>query len=269
MSEPVRGSGRNITGAEYVSVITSRESDRRARAAFRARALELVPAGGMIFDFGAGPGLDARFYAEHDRRVGAYDVDPQMCRYFADYCGEQIGKGLISLHQGSYAQFLASAHGAARADLITANFAPLNLIDDLKALFAAFAALTQADGRVLASVLSPYFVGDLRYRWWWRNLTQLRRTGRFSVPGAGAHLAAPARGLRRRERPALHTRARLRGHYAMAQRRYGIGGRRGRTRRLGAPHPLPLHVPAVPQVTRTRLSRGQRLAGIGPRTPPQ
>ena len=30
-------------------------------------------------------------------------------------------------------------------------------------------ALTQADGRVLASVLSPYFVGDLRYRWWWRN----------------------------------------------------------------------------------------------------
>lgn len=186
MSEPVRGSGRNITGAEYVSAITSRESDRRARAAFRARALELVPAGGTIFDFGAGPGLDARFYAEHGRRVGAYDVDPQMCRYFADYCDEQIGKGLIRLHQGSYAQFLGSTHGAARVDLITANFAPLNLIDDLKALFAAFAALTQADGRVLASVLSPYFVGDLRYRWWWRNLTQLRRTGRFSVPGAQA-----------------------------------------------------------------------------------
>jgi hypothetical protein len=39
---------------------------------------------------------------------------------------------------------------------------------------------------VLASVLSPYFLGDLKYRWWWRNLPRLVRDGRFSVPGSQA-----------------------------------------------------------------------------------
>jgi hypothetical protein len=55
------------------------------------------------------------------------------------------------------------------ADLVTSNFAPLNLIDALPELFAKFHALTAPNGRVLASVLSPNFLGDLKYRWWWQN----------------------------------------------------------------------------------------------------
>ncbi|MBS0579610.1 MAG: class I SAM-dependent methyltransferase [Proteobacteria bacterium] len=186
MTESARGTGRNIAGAEYVSALSTRPSDLRARDAFRARALELVPAGGLIYDFGAGPGLDARYYAEHERRVAAYDIDPEMCRYFADYCGELIRAGRISLDQGSYAQFLASARTRGNVDLVTANFAPLNLVSDLPGLFAALAGLTRPDGCVLASVLSPYYVGDLTYRWWWRNLPLLLRRGEFAVPGAQA-----------------------------------------------------------------------------------
>ena len=186
MTQAPRGTGRNITGDEYVSALTARESDRRARTAFRARALELVAPGGLIYDFGAGPGLDARFYAEHDRRVAAYDIDPEMCRYFADHCGEFMRSGRITLQQGSYEQFLASVRTRGDVDLVTANFAPLNLVGDLTELFAALAGLTHASGRVLASVLSPYYVGDFKYRWWWRNLLRLLRDGRYAVPGAQA-----------------------------------------------------------------------------------
>jgi len=47
--------------------------------------------------------------------------------------------------------------GVRGVDLITSNFAPLNLIEDLPELFEKFHALTGPGGRVLASVLSPVF----------------------------------------------------------------------------------------------------------------
>jgi SAM-dependent methyltransferase len=177
-----------ITGAQYVEQITARESDRRARAAFLDLALNIMPAGAALFDFGAGPGIDARFYAEHGFSVAAYDVDAKMCEFFAAHCREHIDAGTVNLETGSYRDFLARhrAGGARRIDLVTANFAPLNLIGDLNELFAAFHALTAANGKVLASVLNPYFVGDMRYSWWWRNALQLWRHGHFSVPGAQA-----------------------------------------------------------------------------------
>ncbi len=186
MTEAARGSGRNITGAEYVSALTKRESDRLARASFCARALEITVPGNLIYDFGAGPGLDARLYAEQGRRVAAYDVDPQMCSYFSSYCADLMRAGRISLEQGDYQSFLAGIRSRGDVDLVTANFAPLNLVGDLPELFAALAGLTNAGGRILASVLSPYHVGDLKYRWWWRNLPLLLRDGRFAVPGAQA-----------------------------------------------------------------------------------
>src|SRR5581483_9568838 len=66
----------------------------------------------------------------------------------------------------------------------TSNFAPLNLIADLRGLFARLHSATTPGGKVLASVLSPYFVGDLKYGWWWRNVARLLRDGHYSVSGA-------------------------------------------------------------------------------------
>ncbi len=177
-----------VTGAQYVAQITARESDRGARAAFRELVLTLARPGATLFDFGAGTGLDARFYAERGYRVRAYDIDPEMREYFTAHCRELLGAGRVQLEGGSYPDFLARGrcHGERAVDLVVANFAPLNLVADLRELFAAFAGLTCPDGRVLASVLSPYYFGDLRYRWWWRNLLPLLREGHFAVPGAQA-----------------------------------------------------------------------------------
>jgi SAM-dependent methyltransferase len=174
------------SAAQYVRDITSNASDRRYRSAFQALALQLAPAGSAVFDFGCGPGLDARFYAEHGLRVCAFDTDPAMCEYLTGQCREFLASGALVLQRGGYREFLGAAPPGAVGGvaLIAANFAPLNLIDDLSELFARFDTLAAPGGVVLASVLSPYFAGDLRYRWWWRNAARLLRAGRYAVPGA-------------------------------------------------------------------------------------
>jgi SAM-dependent methyltransferase len=183
-------SQRIVVGADYERAMMARASDRRARSAFQDLVLRLAQPGAVLFDFGAGTGIDARFYAELGLTVGAYDVDAHMCEYFGNRCRPLIEAGRITLDAGSYREFLASGtvNGGRRADLVTSNFAPLNLIADLSGLFAKFHALTVPDGRVLASVLNPYFVGDLQYGWWWRNGLRLWRAGHYSVAGAQAHI---------------------------------------------------------------------------------
>jgi SAM-dependent methyltransferase len=173
-----------VTGAAYVEAITSPESDRRTRAAFQDLVQRIARPGAALFDFGAGPGLDARLYAERGFSVAAYDIDPNMCEFFSAYCRDFIQTGQVMLYQGGYREFLAGNDHAERGvDLITANFAPLNLIPDLRELFAKFHALTRPTGGVLASVLSPYWVGDLKCPWWWRNTLRLWRDGYYLVPG--------------------------------------------------------------------------------------
>jgi SAM-dependent methyltransferase len=175
------------TGADYVEAITALDSDRRARAGFQDLVLHIASPGAVLFDFGAGPGIDARFYAERGYTVQAYDVDPQMCEYFSVHCRDFIQAGTIALYSGTYRDFLArKTLNEQRVTLVTSNFAPLNLIDDLQALFAKFHALTGPGGKVLASVLSPYYIGDMKYGWWWRNSRRLWRDGHYSVQGVQA-----------------------------------------------------------------------------------
>lgn len=183
-----RAAAEIVTGAEYVAQITALKADRRARSAFLSLVARLASPGESVFDFGAGPGLDARYYAERGYLVAAYDIDPRMCEFFAEHCRDFIHAGRITLRCSSYRDFLAcdTCRVDGGIDLVTANFAPFNLIDDLRPLFAKFHALTSPRGKVLASVLSPYFLGDLKYGWWWRKLPSLWRDGHFSVPGAQA-----------------------------------------------------------------------------------
>lgn len=177
-----------VTGSNYVEQITALESDRRARAAFLNLVVSIARPGAALLDFGAGPGIDARFYVEHGFTVEAYDVDANMRAFFTENCRDLIEAGSVSLESGSYRDFLARHRDARQRhiDLVTANFAPLNLIAELNELFAAFHALTTARGSVLASVLNPYFIGDLRYKWWWRNVLRLWLKGDYTVQGAQA-----------------------------------------------------------------------------------
>jgi SAM-dependent methyltransferase len=178
---------RTPAGAEYVSQITAQESDRRTRAVFRDVVLSTAPSGGKLFDFGAGPGIDARFFAERGFTIDAYDVDPRMRKFFADLCGDLIDLGSVTLDHSAYREFLTQRTvDGSRADLVISNFAPLNLVEDLRELFGKFHALTGPNGKVLASVLSPYFIGDMRSRMWWRGAPRLWRNGELFLPGPQA-----------------------------------------------------------------------------------
>lgn len=179
-----------ITGSQYVRQIIASESDRRARLAFQDLVLRVAPPRGTLLDFGSGPGMDARFYGENGFHVAAYDVDPQMRDFFEVHCQDLIKAGRVTQAGGEYRDFLACENvgGFRDFDLITSNFAPLNLIDNLQELFSTFHALSAPRGKVLASVLSPYYIGDMKYLWWWRNLLRLRRDGYYFVPGAQARI---------------------------------------------------------------------------------
>jgi SAM-dependent methyltransferase len=179
---------RTPAGAEYVSQITAQESDRRTRSAFRDLALSIAPPGAALFDFGAGPGIDARFFAERGFTIDAYDVDPRMREFFADHCRELIDSGRVTLDGSAYRDFLTrtTSDSRRRADLVISNFAPLNLVDDLRELFGKFHALTGPKGKILASVLSPWFIGDMRSRLWWRGAPRLWRDGELFLPGPQA-----------------------------------------------------------------------------------
>jgi SAM-dependent methyltransferase len=178
---------RTAAGAEYVRQITSLESDRRARSAFHGLVLQMAPPEAVLFDFGAGAGIDERFFAERGFTITAYDVDPRMREYLSVHCRDLIDAGRVTLESGDYPEFLARKTAVAgRVDLVISNFAPLNLVDDLQALFAKFHELTGSNGKVLASVLNPYFIGDMPFRWWWRTLPRLRRDGHLFMPGPQA-----------------------------------------------------------------------------------
>jgi SAM-dependent methyltransferase len=175
-------------GEEYVAAITARDSDRDARRAFWDLVLRQAVPGGCIFDLGAGAGIDAKFYAERGFQVRAYDVDPYMRASFVSRCSREIGSGQVQLYHGDYRNFLEWAipniRGEQDVNVVTANFAPLNLIPDLRELFAGLHTLTAPGAKIIASVLNADFPGDMAYRWWWANRLQYWWQGQFRVVGA-------------------------------------------------------------------------------------
>jgi SAM-dependent methyltransferase len=178
------------TGAVYFKRITASEADRRTRSAFQELVLRIAPPRAVLFDFGAGPGIDSRFFAERAFTVEAYDVDPKMCEFFAAHCRDLIDSGRVTLDRSGYREFLArkSLVSGRPADLVISNFAPLNQIEELPELFAKFHSLTVPTGKLFMSVLTPYFLGDMRFPWWWRIAPRLWRDGHFSMPAGAAPL---------------------------------------------------------------------------------
>jgi SAM-dependent methyltransferase len=173
-----------VTGAAYVEAMNRDPKDREYRRAFLNLALTLVRSQGSVFDFGSGPGIDAKAYADAGLRVGAYDVNADMVEYFARHCTAEIAAGSVRLNTGTYADFLRSQRvpGGTGIDLIVANFAPLNLIDDLPPLFAKFAAMLNSEGKLLVSVLNPFFRELRKSRRWWTRLPHLLWHGRYTKP---------------------------------------------------------------------------------------
>ncbi len=163
-----------VTGDDYADQIVARAADRRARLAFHDVVLGLVDPGSLIFDFGAGPGIDADYYAECGFRVRAHDIDPAMCAALSRRCKQHLAAGRVTLYG-------AEQEPAEAADAVTANFAPLSLVDDLPGLFRKFHALLKPGAPAIVSVLNPYYLGDMRYRWWWTNAARLAIHGAYRL----------------------------------------------------------------------------------------
>ena len=161
-------------GRAYHEFMLASRMDMRIRRDFHQFVQKFTPVQGTILDFGAGTGIDAKTYVAWGSKVLVHEPDEENRRYLTVYCREELAKGNIVITD-------LAANGA--ADAITANFAVLNLIADPKALFAKFDHMLMPKGRVVLSLLNPYFLGDARYRWWRTNLGPLLHRGSYSVEG--------------------------------------------------------------------------------------
>lgn len=162
------------------------EEDLATREAFRSLVRALVPAGRCLLDFGCGTGSDAQWYAEQGYRVLAYDNSRGMMQQVRERCRLEIEKRQIVTLDGAYEDFLTRSALPDQPSAITANFAVLNLIEDLRRLFETFATHLSPGGLVIGCVLNPFLIRDARYGWWWRSLSALVLGGRFRLRGKQA-----------------------------------------------------------------------------------
>jgi 2-polyprenyl-3-methyl-5-hydroxy-6-metoxy-1,4-benzoquinol methylase len=180
------------TGEQYHAVIQTSPRDRQVRERFQAIALDLLPQGADVLDFGAGTGIDAKVFAAHGHRTFVYEPSDAMKGYLAQHCQDEIARDAVTTVS---LPLTCKVHG------VTANFAVLNHIPEQVALFEDLAAVVQPGGFVLASMLNPFYLGDARYSWWRANLLNLIRDGSYGVasesrihrftPGAVERAAAP------------------------------------------------------------------------------
>jgi SAM-dependent methyltransferase len=171
------------TGERYHKLILASKRAQWTRARFQQMALGLLPAGAPVLDFGAGTGIDAKAYAAAGHPVSVHEPSGSMRAYLARHCREEIASGRI---------ITMPWPAARKVRAITADFAVLNHFADHELLFQEFADATEPGGFVLASMLSPWFMGDARYGWWWMNLIEIARSGRSLRNGeSGVHRFTP------------------------------------------------------------------------------
>lgn len=171
------------TGEQYHQIMLSSPRDQQVRDRFQKLALELLPAGAEVLDFGAGTGIDAKTYAASGHPTFVYEPSEAMRGYLAVHCRDDIERKAI---------MPVTSPQACRVGAVTANFAVLNHIPDQAALFEQLSGVVRPGGFVLASMLNPYFLGDARYRWWRANLLNLALRGHYAITSeSNIHRFAP------------------------------------------------------------------------------
>src|SRR5689334_25045526 len=113
-------------GKAYHEFMLASPREQRVRERFQRLVFQLMPPRGAIFEFGAGTGIDAKSYAAQGFRIFVYEPCEANLRYLTEHCREEILNGAITITDLSL---------SSRVQLITANFAVLNLIADHRALF--------------------------------------------------------------------------------------------------------------------------------------
>ncbi|GGY23064.1 hypothetical protein GCM10008098_15580 [Rhodanobacter panaciterrae] len=160
------------TGEQYHQFMLASQRDRLVRDRFQKLALDLLPSGADVLDFGAGTGIDAKVYAANGHLTFVHEPSAAMCEYMTQYCRDEIAcKTIIT----------AASPLTCKVQAVTANFAVLNHFADHTALFEELSLVVQQDGFVLANMLNPYYLGDARYGWWRANIMNLVRRGHYAI----------------------------------------------------------------------------------------
>ena len=180
------------TGEQYHKFMLSSRRDQAVRDQFQQMALNLLPDGEDVLDFGAGTGIDAKAFAANGHRTFVYEPSEAMHGYLTKYCHVEIAcKSIITVPSPL----------ACKVQAVTADFAVLNHFESHALLFEEFSRVVHHGGFVLASMLNPYYLGDARYGWWRANLMNLLLHGHYAItsesdihrftPGAVARAAWP------------------------------------------------------------------------------
>ncbi len=160
------------TGEQYHNFILASQRDRVVRDRFQKIALDLLPEGADVLDFGAGTGIDAKSYAADGHLTFVHEPSEAMCGYLAQYCRDEIARKTI---------ITVASPLACKVHAVTANFAVLNHFADHTLLFEELSRVVHQGGFVLASMLNPYYLGDARYGWWRANVMNLVRRGHYAI----------------------------------------------------------------------------------------
>jgi SAM-dependent methyltransferase len=215
------------TAATYDSQVDGLPLNRELRDAFRHHVARLAGPEGTILDFGCGTGTDAAWYAERGHRVLAYDISIGMTDILRARCEQEIEHGQIVPIAGSIVDLEGALQDCPPLSAIGANFAVLNHIEDLAPLFRLLGSHLRPGGSLVASLLNPWYRGDVRQRWWWRALPRSVWTGAITVRGEVTTHRHFVRSIRRAARPYLDL---------VALGRHDTTGRRPRGR-MGVPGP--------------------------------
>jgi SAM-dependent methyltransferase len=180
------------TGEQYHKFILASRRDQVVRDRFQKIALDLLPAGADVLDFGAGTGIDAKVYVAKGHQTFVYDPSEAMCDYLAQYCRDEIARKTM---------ITVASPLTCKVQAVTANFAVLNHFADHTLLFEELSRVVDQGGFVLANMLNPFYLGDARYGWWRANVINLVRRGHYAIesesrihrftPGVVARAAAP------------------------------------------------------------------------------
>lgn len=160
------------TGEQYHQFFLTSRKDIAVRSRFQRMAMDLLPRGADVLDFGAGTGIDARTYAAHGHRTFVYEPSESMRDYLLKHCNEELAQRTI---------VVLDTLQNCKVPAVTANFAVLNHFADHAELFAQLAGMVPSGGFVLASMLNPFYLGDARYGWWLANLLHLLRQGHYAI----------------------------------------------------------------------------------------
>jgi cyclopropane fatty-acyl-phospholipid synthase-like methyltransferase len=177
-----RKRAKDYSARDYHEFMLASESDRGLRLTFQRAVLARLAPGATILDFGAGTGIDAKVYAARGHRVHTYDASREMRDFLSEDCRAEIETSRVSVLDLDFDALLKLKRvNGATVDAITANFAVFNLVRDHAPLFEAFDRWLSPKGFILIAAISPYHLADVRYKWWWRHLSNLVFSGRYDL----------------------------------------------------------------------------------------